>query len=515
VTAHLDLRVQLSSFLSKNGLAEVPKKQSHFRDLVKDFVVYGFMSALSQMGGLLLLPLLTRILSMEEYGVVDIIATFVALVSVLMKLALPNGLVRYFVEYTDQKRRAQYVSALLCVTVLSGVFLLAVISVFSTQLAKMLSGNADSAVLLLLGGGIALIMSARGIPQTVLRMERRIVAFNVGNMVSVCLYVMLTILLAVVLKSGVIGVFYAQICAELIAFVLTLWLARGHLTWHVSFTGVARTLRFSLPMLPSLLSTWINRQTDRIMLLWLVGLSGVATYAAAAKIGMVISFLLNVFWQSWQPYSMLILKNNRRDELYRRMFNYYAGGFAVVSLFFVAAGPEMFRMLMPAEYHRGYFVLPWFIGALVLHYSGAFTPIGMLVSEKTAMISIASWIGVLFNILLGLCLIYLCGVQGAAIGMFIAELTRTSILWWFSRKTLPIAFDMRIVVSILIAYTLCSLFLVITPVMLRDATYSCAVRITALGITIVYIMRVTMDEFMVRRAKQAAQRLANAIAVWR
>jgi O-antigen/teichoic acid export membrane protein len=67
----------------------------HFREVGKDVLTYGFMSALTHMSGILLLPLLTRAFSVDEYSAVDVIATFVALLTTGMKLALPNALVRY------------------------------------------------------------------------------------------------------------------------------------------------------------------------------------------------------------------------------------------------------------------------------------------------------------------------------------------------------------------------------------------------------------------------------------
>lgn len=65
----------------------------HFKELGKDMFVYGFMSAVSRMSGLLLLPLLTRALSVDNYGIIDIVVTFTTLISIGMKFALPSGMV--------------------------------------------------------------------------------------------------------------------------------------------------------------------------------------------------------------------------------------------------------------------------------------------------------------------------------------------------------------------------------------------------------------------------------------
>jgi len=433
----------------------------HFREIGKDLLTYGFMSALSKMGGLLLLPLLTRALSADEYGAADVIATLVMLLGIGMQLALPNALVRYFGDASSLQGRARLISTLFVFVACVSLLIALGVSFSAELLAEKLLGGREYSEFIRLGCWIALLRALASIPQTVLRMERRIMAYNLPSLLSMVLYVILALYFVIGQGSGVWGVFFAQLLAAAMLLLATLALTHKYSTLRLSVYDLRHALKYGLPLLPSFLSLWINSQLDRLLLLLFTGLGGVAVFGAAARIGQVNSFLLTVFQQGWAPYSMLLIKTSERDEVYRRLFNYYAGLFASLGLALTAVSPELFAFLLPGEYHRGYVLIPWLIGSAILHRSAALTKLGMVVGEKTAGISVASWIGVTLNFVIALFLIRAFGVAGAAIGSFVAELVFTSLLWRFSVQKSDVRFDTRAILVVLLSYIVCSILLLV------------------------------------------------------
>jgi O-antigen/teichoic acid export membrane protein len=210
-----------------------------------------------------------------------------------------------------------------------------------------------------------------------------------------------------------------------------------------------------------LLSVWINNQLDRMVLLAYVGLAGVGVFGAANRIVALVAFLLAVFQAAWTPYSMIIIKSKERDEVYRRTFRYYIGAFAALGLAMTAFCPEVFAFVLPAQYGQGYLIVPWLIGAAVLHDTSIFTRLGMLVSEKTGGISAASWIGVILNVVIAIPLIRAFGFSGAAIGFFVAELTFTSLLWRFSARQSVVHLNSRRAVFVLLIYVVASILMLL------------------------------------------------------
>ncbi len=436
-------------------------RKNHSIEFGKDILAYGFMSALSQMSGLLLLPILTRIYSVNEYGVVDIVATFISLVTTLIKCALPNAIVRYFRQKSESEDVRYFISTLLGFTLCLGLMAIAFLTFFSDFLAQTIFNDVESKEYIVFGCWISFFLGISGIPMMVLRMERRIVAYNLVNVLSTISYLVLALYFVLLLKSGVEGIFVAQLLIGALTLLISLVMIRKYLTPYLSIKELKLALKYSLPMFPGRLIVWINAQADRLLLLMFLGLGGVAIFGAAARIAKIPQFLLSVFRQAWQPYSMLILDSDDRMIVYRRMLNYYAGVFSIIGIICTAFSPEVFEIFLPADYHMGYMIIPWFLGAEFLHGSAVFTNLGMMISEKTIGISAASSAGIILNILIALVLIKIFGVVGAAIGHFVSEFIYTCLLWRFSEEKHAIRFDLKSIIRVIFIYIIGAILLLI------------------------------------------------------
>ena len=154
-----------------------------------------------------------------------------------------------------------------------------------------------------------------------------------------------------------------------------------------------------------------------------------------------MQFATVVFRQAWQPHAMQLLDSPRRNDAYRRMLAYYAGGFATLGVWLAALGPELLSVVAPAEYADGYRALPWLIGAAILHQSVSITTLGPQAQRQTGVLSSTATLGMLANVALGFALIPRFGIGGAAIGSFVASLLHTTLLWRRSVADAGIPFD--------------------------------------------------------------------------
>jgi len=487
-------------------LSETARTQQHFVRVGKDVLTYGFLSALSQMGGLILLPLLTRVFSVDEYGAVDIVATFVALLAAFAQFALPSAIARYFGQTTSEEERRQLFTTVLAFVALLGMALALLLSTAAAPLARLLLGDAAHADYLRLGCGIAWVRSLAAIPYMTLRMERRIVAFNLIQFFATTGYIVLALYLVLARGSGVRGVFIGQLVAGTGAFAIALALTRRHLTARLSVASLRRAVGFSGPMLPGHLGAWVNAQTDRLLLLFFLGLPGVALFGVTARIASLVQFLLLVFRQGWQPYAMSLIDDSGRNDVYRRMLNYYAAGFASLGLALTAVSPELFALIVPEDYRSGYVVLPWLVGAAIFHHSASITNLGVVVSARTGVISVASGVGLIGNVAIASALIPTFGIAGAAIGTFVSELGFTAILWRSSVARSDVRFDTRAILIVLTTYVVGAISLLLASKALVGLP-SAALRAALLAGALLSIARAALDREFVELLAPVFRRL--------
>jgi O-antigen/teichoic acid export membrane protein len=145
-------------------------------------------------------------------------------------------------------------------------------------------------------------------------------------------------------------------------------------------------------------------------------------------------------------------EESERNEFYRKGLNYYMLIMFSIATVIVLLSKPLLNILVPEEYHAGYVIIPWLLGASILHGAASFTNLGTVISKKTIANSIAAWTGAVLNVGLGLLLIPKYGIAGAAIGSFVAEFVFFSILWFVTNRLASVKFNVWIVASILLVY---------------------------------------------------------------
>lgn len=454
---------------------------SPFRRLGYDIVLYGLMGGLSKSAGFILLPVLTRQFSPSDYGILEIVISLTSLLAIFMSLNLESAIARFWNDWTRDGRQHVQFSTISAIVVLFGVALVVLAWALSAPLARLLLGDPGLSSYVVIAAICAVLQAACVLPQMVLRMQRKIARYNVLAFLQTTLFVVVTLVLVLRFHAGVLGAIVAMTIAQAIACILGyIWL---FVLWthRLAPAGMRQSFDYSLPMLPAVVVTWVNKQVDRLLLLWLVGLGAVGIFGAAAKITLVVTALVAFFQQAWVPLALSMIDNKEiRGDFYRRTLTYYLASLAIVSLVFATFSKELFQILAPSEYQAGYVVIPWLLGAQVLHGSASITNIGMLITKKTFGNSIAAWTGALLNIAFGLVLIPKFGIGGAAIGMFIAELVFTALLWRYSTRSGAIRFDTKAALGLLTIYVVTSVAMLCIFEMVDNPGISIGLRLLLL-----------------------------------
>ena len=81
------------------------------RDFARDSLVYGATAVLTRFAGLILLPILARVLSPDEIGAIDLIGLAIALAQVTVALEISQGFARFYGDRHDQAHRTRLASS--------------------------------------------------------------------------------------------------------------------------------------------------------------------------------------------------------------------------------------------------------------------------------------------------------------------------------------------------------------------------------------------------------------------
>jgi O-antigen/teichoic acid export membrane protein len=78
---------------------------TRLRTLFSDSVIYGLSGVISRFIGIFLVPVYTRLFTPEDYGVLSLVGSSLAVVSIFVGLGLDNSAHRWFWDTKDEQDR--------------------------------------------------------------------------------------------------------------------------------------------------------------------------------------------------------------------------------------------------------------------------------------------------------------------------------------------------------------------------------------------------------------------------
>ena len=124
----------------------------------------------------------------------------------------------------------------------------------------------------------------------------------------------------VYLNQGVLGALRGMMYAFTLFFIISLPIIFRNIDFRFSFVKLKKILRFSIPLVPAALASWVMTMIDRFLLERMIGSSIVGIYTLGYNIGMIINFLFVAPVQlAWAQIMWSILK---KEEQAHNIFSY-------------------------------------------------------------------------------------------------------------------------------------------------------------------------------------------------
>jgi O-antigen/teichoic acid export membrane protein len=386
----------------------------------------------------LLLPVLTRYLSPEDFGRTAMFTLAVSLASPLVGLSSESAIARQYFE-RDRVDFPSYITNCLYVGIATTLLMLGGVLLLADPMAAALSLPASwiwTVVALAVGKNITNIVL---VLWQVQQQPRRYGVY----------YLMQTALTFAVSLALIIGAGYGwtgRVIGELTSVAVcaaagVVVLVRGRWIKHgINLEYVKHAIRYGGGLLPHLYGALLVVASDRVLITRMVGVAETGLYAVGAQVGMIIGVLEHSFNQAWSPWLFDKLKRNQPRELrlvvrITRLYNV-----AILALAFALSGASAWllpHVVGPEFREASQFVL-WL--ALGNAFSGMYK---MVVNQvfyvnKTYLLS---WITLgtgLANVVLNYALIRVNGAVGSAQATALALFLSYVCTAYLSHRLVPL-----------------------------------------------------------------------------
>lgn len=405
--------------------------------LSRSFIIYVMSSVLASALPLALLPLMTRYLSVEEYGIVATMTTLIAFFMPPLTWGVP-GIVSVEHGHLDPASFRRFVSTALSIPLVSLMLMSLVATVAAPWVAPLLQIPAPWFAAIPLIAGLAVLPQ---VLSAILRMSNQPISFGMVEVGQALATVLLSYAFVVALNGHWQGRMWAYACASGLASLGALfWLGRhGYLRKLAGAEVLREVFRFGLGLLPHDFGNQAIRLADRLFLVALVGLSGAGQYAVAAQVTAVVMVLLSAFNRAWAPYLFPRLRDpsaETKRQLVRMSYGVVAGflGFFVVFNLLI---PVAFRWFIDPKFHEAIEYVPWLtIGYFFTSVYMTFIDYIFFV-KKTYLLSMVTTLNMSLNLCLNYLLISAFGTIGAAYAFAITMFVVMLVAFWLSNKVHP------------------------------------------------------------------------------
>ncbi len=394
-------------------------------------------------------PIFTRIMTTEQYGIYNVYLTWYEMTVVVATLSLDtcaymNSLTKY---EGKEKDVAQYSLLELA------FFVTAIISVIVLILINQVS------VLIKLPKELVVLMLIQVFftPAVNFWLVKKRFQFKYISLVVVSISMaMFNSLLGIVFvlnanENNQATLRIVSIVLVQIVFGLGLFLALNKGTAFTLSTKYWKWgIALHIPILPHMLSLKILGSADRIMINNMIDSTAAALYSAVFSIAIVVNLVKTSIIDAIRPWIYQKLKENDTDNV-QHVLNGVLLFVFLLTLAFVAFAPEVIYFVTPAKYHAAVYCVPPVMISSYFTFLYSIYSIIELYYEETKKIMIASVTAAVLNILLNYLFIPLFGYIAAAFTTLVCYIFLAILHYYMMRSVLKnkknnmLLFDNRIV----------------------------------------------------------------------
>ena len=400
------------------------------------------------------LPIFTRILTVEDYGIYALGIVYGTFVSGIANFGLIIGYERNFFENkeTKEKQGALLFSVLLfvvCAFILFG----AITFFFKSKIATWIIGNVKWGDLILLSYCAVGISSLKMYYLTYFKNTNNAKLFAWYSIDETVLNVFFSFVLIYFFNSGVTGLVLGQLIGASIVFFLLTVKFFSFFSFQPNLSLLKSCLNISLPLTPRIFFGVIGNQFDKYMINLLGSLGGVGVYNLGQKISYVVFNFMTAIQNVNSPhvYDLMFKKGEESGQEIGKYLTLPLYISAFIGLCVSLFSEEIINILTPSSFHGANDIITVLSLLYVTYFFGKQPQ--LIYAKKTAITSYLTIFSIILNISINIPFIKYWGAEGAAYGTLLAGILSSLVTFYYSQRYFNIVWEYK-----KIAYIFLSLF---------------------------------------------------------
>lgn len=446
------------------------------KSILKSFLDYFYGNFVVLLLGFISLPLITRVMSADEYGRTAMFQSAVSVIYIFAILGLDQGYIRYFYKEGISRKRL-FLQCLFPPLILIAALSLVYVT-FANSFNMFLFERHSADVTALVIAYVITSVFERFVFLNI-RMDQRGKLYSNLNILSKVLYISFIVMFTFVLGDDFRVVLYALTLPLIIVTVMLLvrffYINQAE---RVSLKSQKdgditekELLKYSIPFIPMLLMEWLLSSMDRWSIRIFNDFTETGIYSAAMQIMTIILTVKITFVAFWSPIAMEKYENESEENC--KVF--FADMFDKVQFLCMclAIGLTMCRgiivLILGPKYREAIKIIPFLTLMPVLSILFEMTGQGVKFVKKIKYFNYASFAAIICNLVGNSILVPMYKGVGAALATGITYIVYFAIGTYFAGKCYPVKYDLKRLVITMIMYLAYASFATLTDNQLVSA----------------------------------------------
>ncbi len=405
--------------------------------LLKDAGIYSIANLLNGALPFLLLPIMTRLLPPQEYG---ILAMFTVVLGILGAFTGLNAQGAINSRYIDRQHIdfPKYIGASLWILLFSTIAVITLVFILQAPLERITEIRLFWILSAVIICGANFIIQLR---LGIWLMARKPALYGALQVSSSIFNIGLSIALVVFVYRSADGRLYAQTITAILFGIVSLLSLRsgGWINMRLNFGYMKEIFSFGLPLVPHILGGFLLASADRFIVNERLGLQAAGIYMVGAQLGMGLAMMADAFNKAFVPwlYKQLQIKAESTKKVIVRGTWAYFGLALLLAAVVATLAPWIIHTFAGAAYNDAVSAFQWI--ALGQAFGGMYLMVTNYVffTRKTNLLGWLTLASGLFGIATSWVLIPWMGLAGAGAGFAAGMLAKFLLTWLLAHKVCP------------------------------------------------------------------------------
>ena len=321
--------------------------------------IYSIGVLLNRSVSFIMLPIYTRYLTPENYGVLELLELTVDVVSIFTGLGILQGLFKFYYQFEKEKDKRHLISTIFILVICFYFVSCAFGALFSDHVSRLIFNNSQFSNLVAISFLNLFLSFLIYTPLAYIRTIQKPVLFVIISSIKLILQLSLNILLLVHLKMGVIGVLYSTTITSIILGGFLSGYTFRNVGIFYSKKLAKRLIKFGYPFVFSGMGAFVLTYADRFFLNYYGQLSTVGIFALGYKFGfLLMTFPIRPIYNIWMVQRFELIKQKNYEDAFNAFFFWFIVIVTACVLFISIASRDVIKIMAHESYWEAYKIVP-------------------------------------------------------------------------------------------------------------------------------------------------------------